>query len=193
MAKIDTSVPALDVTVNKWNAGALKNALDDATKEVLSQKYKLVECHRLFDGRLLLCTISVLFACFGLLWDYLYPHPQSRMVLIACVLSYFLLSILITAYVMFVEKNIFFVGKRLDPTGLDPPDTWQLCSRMNKYDPTYHLSVVEYVGTSKIRKSGKLDRIASDFFDSKGHLRADLYIPVVLKLSSELQEEKKTK
>ncbi|CAH8654163.1 unnamed protein product [Schistosoma guineensis] len=72
-----SSETSKEVTVNKWDVGALKIALDDAAKE-----HGLLETHKLFDGRLILCTISVLIAGFGVLFDYLYPHPHSRAVLI---------------------------------------------------------------------------------------------------------------
>ncbi|KAF8563833.1 hypothetical protein P879_11665 [Paragonimus westermani] len=180
-----------DIVVNRWNATAVKNALDDATKKALSAKYNLVESHYLFDGRLFLCTISVLIAGFALVWDFFYPHPQSRSVLIVCVTSYFILSGIISIYVLYVEKNIFYIAKRPDPTGVDPPDMWQLSSHMNKYDPTYHLSLVVINGENKKSKSASLKRSIADFFDGKGRLRMDLYNPVVVKLFTDLQSEKK--
>ena len=46
------------------------------------------EEHRLMDLRLLICTIAVVFSLFALVWDYIRPFPESRTVLIICVLSY---------------------------------------------------------------------------------------------------------
>merc|ERR1719244_1743373 len=43
------------------------------------------------DGRLWICGIAVAIAMFGLAWDFLYPFPLSRPVLILCSGSYFLL------------------------------------------------------------------------------------------------------
>jgi len=56
--------------------------------QVLTDQLGFVESHRLMDGRLLLCTVAVGFAVFALIWDYLYPFPLSRTVLIICVFSY---------------------------------------------------------------------------------------------------------
>merc|ERR1719206_1526787 len=40
------------------------------------------------DGRLWICGIAVAIAMFGLAWDFLYPFPLSRPVLIICSGSY---------------------------------------------------------------------------------------------------------
>jgi len=62
--------------------------------QVLTDQLGFVESHRLMDGRLALCTVAVGFALFALIWDYLYPFPLSRSVLIMCVVSYpFLYSV----------------------------------------------------------------------------------------------------
>ena len=51
-------------------------------------KFGFKESHALMDGRLAICTIAVGFAMFALVWDYIRPFPESRPVLITCVLSY---------------------------------------------------------------------------------------------------------
>ncbi|CAH8657055.1 unnamed protein product [Heterobilharzia americana] len=177
-----------EITVNKWDVGSLKLALDDAAKEL-----GLVETHQLFDGRLVLCTISVLIAGFGVLFDYLYPHPRSRTVLIVCIVLYFLMSAMITLYVMYVEKNVFFTGVKEDKTGVDPADAWTASSYMNKYDPTYHFSLRVCDGITKKVKLSAVEKSAAEFFNVKGELQRERYDEFLRNLVADLYCDKKTR
>lgn len=46
--------------------------------QVFTGELKCKESFALIDGRLFLCALAVGVALYALLWDYLYPFPQSR-------------------------------------------------------------------------------------------------------------------
>ncbi len=64
------------VQVFKWDGVAVKNALDDAVREVMTVRLPYLENHGLMDGRLAICAVAVATAMFALLWDFLYPFPK---------------------------------------------------------------------------------------------------------------------
>ena len=72
----------------------------------MKDDFKCDEDHSLMNGRLALSALGVSFALFAVVWDYLHPFPESRTVLIVCAISYFILSGILTLYVMFKVSSI---------------------------------------------------------------------------------------
>ncbi|XP_053404324.1 signal peptidase complex subunit 2-like isoform X2 [Mercenaria mercenaria] len=179
------------VKIDKWDTAALKNALDDGAKKVMLDKFGFKESHSLMDGRLFICTIAVGFAMFALIWDYFNPFPESRPVLIICVLSYFFLMGVLTVYTTYKEKGIFLVALDKDRAGVDPDNRWELSSILKKYDDKYTLSMNFIDGTSRKSRSGKITKSVAEFFDENGTLCIDRYEPEVRMLQNRIATDKK--
>ena len=181
------------VQVYKWDGTAVKNALDDAVKDVMTEKLPYTENFALKDGRLLICGVAVGVAMFALLWDFLYPFPLSRPVLIGCVTTYFILMGILTLYTTFKEKGIFVVVMQKDPAGLDPDSRWEAASNMKKYDDKYELSLSYLDGKNKTTRETTVIKSVGDFIDDNGVICQDLIEPVVLKMHNSLSSGKKDK
>jgi len=182
-----------ETKVNKWDGSAVKNALDDAVRDVLVKKLNYEENFKLVDGRLGICSVAVGIAMFALLWDYLYPFPTSKPVLLLCVSLYFVMMGLLTIYTAYMEKGIFAMAVQKDPAGIDPVVTWEASSYMKRFDDIYVLSLSSSKGSSGKQRTATFQKSVAIFFDSDGVLLQDLLEPEVLKLHSNVTSGKKEK
>ncbi|CAH2229035.1 signal peptidase complex subunit 2 [Pararge aegeria] len=176
------------VKINKWDGAAAKNAIDDAIREVFTGELKCKESFALIDGRLCLCALAVGVALYALLWDYLYPFPQSKLVLIICVLSYFFLMSILTMYTTFMEKGIFVVARE---TVGNNNRVWEASSYVKKHDDKYNLVLVMR-DLNKVREAS-VNKSFAYFIDANGTIVQTLIVNEITKLYNSISSEKKDK
>ncbi|CAB0037760.1 unnamed protein product [Trichogramma brassicae] len=188
----DSNDPAI-IKVNKWDGSAVKIALDDVVKNILTKKYNYTENFALLDGRLALCGVAVLVAAIALVWDYFHPFPQSKPVLVVCVTLYFILMGILTLYTTHKEKGIFVVAIQRDPTGFDPDLVWEASSYLKKYDDKYTLELSVKDDATGITNETSVTRSVANFIDINGVVIPELVEAVVAKMIDSLSKQRKEK
>lgn len=160
------------ITVDKWDAGQVKNVLDETAKQVILQHFKYDESNLLVDIRLLLCALPVGAAFFALIYDFLHPFPESAAVLKICVYAYIVLIVILTLYSTFIESNTILIAYKKGKNKLKI----KLLSKMKRFDDQYTLILESQKGKNTWTKS------VGNYFDVNGVFVQDRFEQDVVKL-----------
>lgn len=179
-----------EVKINKWDATAVKHALDDAVKNALfSTRPQLKEQFGLINTRLVFCTLAVGVAVLAHCWDFTHPFPESKPVLMLCVIAYFALMAILNLHTTFREKGTFAVA--IEKTSNGSQRTWEASSDMQKYDDKYTL--VLSVKDSKALREATSVKSCALFIDTNGFVVDKQVANEVNRLFNSLSVEKKEK
>ncbi|KRX16588.1 putative signal peptidase complex subunit 2, partial [Trichinella nelsoni] len=163
----------------KWDGNATRYAIDDAIRKIVIEKFGYSEDHRVVDCRLLLATLAVVLALFACVWDWFYPFPLSRDVLIYCSL-----------YTWFIERGIFLVA--VDKSSDNPKKKvlWIFSSSMKRFDHKYTLEIK--CKSAGVSNHGKLTKSVASWIYEDGQISLPHLLDDVLKLHNSfkiMQEE----
>lgn len=160
------------ITVDKWDAGQVKNVLDETAKQVILQHFKYDESNFLVDIRLFLCALPVAAAFYALIYDFLHPFPESAGVLKICVYGYMVLIIILTLYSTFVESNTILIAYKKGKNRIKI----KLLSKMRRFDDQYTLILEGPKNKNSWTKS------VGNYFDVNGVFVQDKFEQDVVKL-----------
>jgi signal peptidase complex subunit 2 len=125
--KTDENEQQENVVVDKWDWNAVKNALDDSARKFLVNQNGVKEDNTLMNGRLAISTIAVLFSIYAIAYDWFHPFPESKQILIICVVAYFITVCILTLYTSFLEKGCFVAARHI----AEPKNVWKISSRQD--------------------------------------------------------------
>ena len=179
------------IVVEKWDGNAVKNALDDAVRKIFTEELGYVERNTFVDVRLALSTLGCFVALLALAYDYLYPFPLSKYILVGCVASYFMLMSILTLFMTFVEKNIILLAAQRDPARMDPDTVWQISTTLKRFEDQYSIEIDVTDGVSKQKRSVILTQSVATWFTVDGELLYDKLKGNVISQQKSLLADKK--
>ncbi|KAI9846494.1 MAG: hypothetical protein M1837_003914 [Sclerophora amabilis] len=156
---------AEDSRIAVYSLPDLKNTTDDALPNYLTS-IGFSQSQALSNLRLAIQSVMVILAAVIFYLDYTRDWLETKGVTFWAVGVYFTLSVVVTGLVWLVEKGLVFQGRYKG-------EDLTLRTRIDKHDPTYHVTFSIASPTSSTSEiSTTISTPFSTFFDSEGHFVA---------------------
>ncbi|KAI9809004.1 MAG: hypothetical protein M1825_002293 [Sarcosagium campestre] len=155
---------AADQKISVYSTSELKNTSDDALPNYLdSLKFK--QSHFYSDVRLIIGYTSVAVGAGAFYFDYTRSWEETKGATLWAVLLYFVLNGALSYWLFMVEKGVVYVGE-LNGSKL------VIRTRVEKYDPTYFVTVESSSNAGGSPQVSHLRTPFSRWFDSDGRFVA---------------------
>ncbi|KAK4199586.1 microsomal signal peptidase 25 kDa subunit-domain-containing protein [Triangularia verruculosa] len=151
--------------ITVYNLADLKNTTDDAIPNYLAS-LKFTPSHLLTDVRLTLgfSAFALSAACFA--WDYKLGFESTKHYTAFAVALYTILNGFLTFWIFYVEKGTIYQGT--SPNG----DKIRISTETKKNVPVYHMTVEVKDGKTGEKKTLKISRSFTEWFDATGRFVA---------------------
>ncbi|KAK4674012.1 signal peptidase complex subunit spc2 [Podospora pseudopauciseta] len=151
--------------ITVYNLADLKNTTDDAIPNYLTS-LSFTPSHILTDVRLALgfSAFALSAACFA--WDYNFGFESTKTYTAFAVALYTILNGLLTFWIFYVEKGTIYQGT--SPKG----DKIRISTETKKNVPVYHMTIEVKDGKTGERKTLKISRSFTEWFDAAGRFVA---------------------
>ncbi|KAK0718913.1 microsomal signal peptidase 25 kDa subunit-domain-containing protein [Apiosordaria backusii] len=151
--------------ITVYNLADLKNTTDDAIPNYLSS-LKFTPSHTPTDVRLALgfSAFALSAACF--FWDYKLGFESTKTYTAFAVALYTILNGFLTFWILFVEKGTIYQGT--SPKG----DKIRISTETKKNVPVYYMTIEVKDGKTGEKKTLKISRSFTEWFDAAGRFVA---------------------
>ncbi|KJE95641.1 hypothetical protein CAOG_06070 [Capsaspora owczarzaki ATCC 30864] len=186
----EESYPAVDL----YDSVAVKSTMDDSLRGLLTLEAGFIESHRRMDIKIGMSAAAIALTGFALAWGYFVPFPESSLVVGTCVVLYFALMLVITAYTFFAEGVTVFEGLRQNVSATARPGSAKaqesvvVDSEFNKLKHEYTLKItLQRYGKAPVTES--LSKPVGSYFHSDGYFAETAFDSDARKLLKQVESK----
>eukprot|EP00126_Sphaerothecum_destruens_P009333 Sdes_comp20485_c0_seq1m14867 len=177
------------VKVDKYCIPSVKNALDDGIKNAISKVCGFEESFWITDLKLFICILGSLFAFIAVGYSYFVPYPLCKPVLTFCVALYFSITLSLSLFVFFVEKDIIMIGKKTNED-----DSTEYHIKISTVLPRYSefLTITATLtenSSSSVPKTHTIKRSIANWIDESGYVAEEILTKDIRHLVAKIEKK----